>query len=831
LVVNGAGNQVEWNAVALDQSGAVSGTLPVGNGGTGINSYAQGEMLFANTTTSLDKVTANTTTTKKFLSQTGNGTAGLAPTWAQPAASDITGLAPSATTDTTDASNITSGTLGTSRLSGSYTGVTGVGTLTAGTWNATAIGAVYGGTGLTSYAVGDLLYADTTTSLAKLADVAVGNALISGGVSAAPSWGKIGLATHVSGTLPIANGGTGSTSTTFVSLTTNVTGTLPVGNGGTGAATFTANNVLLGNGTSAFQVVAPGTNGNVLQSNGTTWVSAAAPSTMVYPGAGIANSTGTSWGTSYSTSGSGTVVALTDSPIFTGNVTGPNFCDATGSYNVNLGSGGTAGRGVVAGYSGGSYGGIGYNVTHTATGGVYTAPSSDTSSYLRFASAGFTFLGAAAGAAGRTLSYTSLATLNSSGNFAATGTVAGTNITSAGNVTGNAATATTATNQSGGTVSATTGAFTSTLTSTSGFTNVDNALRIFAPGGGSYATGASTVTGAIKIRIPTAALGSNTMMSFKVKVYQYSTGFSNEFQIGGYNYSDGAKTWYNVSATALSQSQGALNVRFGFDGTSQCIYIGELASTWSYPQVVVTDFIGGYSGYTAAIWASGWSVGFETSAFAGVTQTVATGFTLNSVNCPIAYNSGTTYGGIAQTVDKGGYYGYLMGTTTSHLQIMADGSGNGGFYRQASGWPLYYLVANGGIGIMTSTTSSSYAMYVAGSIYATANVVAYSDRRAKKDIVTIDNALEKTNKLRGVYYKKIEEDIKDEAHHDKRQMGVIAQEVLEIAPEVVTYDKENDKYGVAYANMAGLFIEAIKELTDKVATLEAKLEQLTKDKS
>jgi hypothetical protein len=126
----------------------------------------------------------------------------------------VSGLAASATTDTTDASNITTGTLGTSRLSGSYTGITGVGTLTAGTWNATAIGPVYGGTGFTSYAVGDLVYADTTTSLAKLADVAVGNALISGGVGAAPSYGKIGLATHVSGTLPVANGGTGVTSST-----------------------------------------------------------------------------------------------------------------------------------------------------------------------------------------------------------------------------------------------------------------------------------------------------------------------------------------------------------------------------------------------------------------------------------------------------------------------------------------------------------------------------------------------------------------------------------------------------------------------------------------
>jgi hypothetical protein len=74
--------------------------------------------------------------------------------------------------------------------------------------------ATAGGTGLTSFAVGDLIYADTTTTLAKLPDVATGNALISGGVSTAPSWGKIGLTTHVSGTLPTTNGGTNLTSFT-----------------------------------------------------------------------------------------------------------------------------------------------------------------------------------------------------------------------------------------------------------------------------------------------------------------------------------------------------------------------------------------------------------------------------------------------------------------------------------------------------------------------------------------------------------------------------------------------------------------------------------------
>jgi len=83
--------------------------------------------------------------------------------------------------------------------------------------------ATAGGTGQTSYAVGDLLYANTTTTLAKLADVATGNALISGGIGVAPSWGKIGLTTHVSGVLPVANGGTNASTASITSFN-NITG-------------------------------------------------------------------------------------------------------------------------------------------------------------------------------------------------------------------------------------------------------------------------------------------------------------------------------------------------------------------------------------------------------------------------------------------------------------------------------------------------------------------------------------------------------------------------------------------------------------------------------
>ncbi len=119
------------------------------------------------------------------------------------------------------AGNVAGGTYNTATISGgslSATAVNGLsvsgGTVSSGLWQGTAIAAQYGGTGQSSYTTGDLLYASGTTALSKLAGVATGNALISGGVGAAPSWGKIGLATHVNGTLPVANGGTG-TSTAF----------------------------------------------------------------------------------------------------------------------------------------------------------------------------------------------------------------------------------------------------------------------------------------------------------------------------------------------------------------------------------------------------------------------------------------------------------------------------------------------------------------------------------------------------------------------------------------------------------------------------------------
>lgn len=98
---------------------------------------------------------------------------------------------------------------------------------------------------------------------------------------------------------------------TNIPLTTAVTGTLAVGNGGTGASSLSANGVLLGNGTSALQTVAPGSTGNVLTSNGTTWISTSVAGTGDVVGAAssvsgaIATYQGTTGKSIHSPSGTG----------------------------------------------------------------------------------------------------------------------------------------------------------------------------------------------------------------------------------------------------------------------------------------------------------------------------------------------------------------------------------------------------------------------------------------------------------------------------------------------------------------------------------------------
>lgn len=112
--------------------------------------------------------------------------------------------------------------------------ITTLGTVTTGTWNATAIGVTYGGTGLASYTIGDLLYASGATTIAKLADVAVGRVLTSGGVGVAPAYSAtptLGVAGTTLGTLSLTGNTSGTALITPQAAAGTPTLTLPNASG------------------------------------------------------------------------------------------------------------------------------------------------------------------------------------------------------------------------------------------------------------------------------------------------------------------------------------------------------------------------------------------------------------------------------------------------------------------------------------------------------------------------------------------------------------------------------------------------------------------------
>jgi hypothetical protein len=189
-----------------------------------------------------------------------------------------------------------------------------------------------------------------------------------------------------------------------------------------------------------------------------------------------------------------------------------------------------------------------------------------------------------------------------------------------------------------------------------------------------------------------------------------------------------------------------------------------------------------------------------------VTGNIETTETANGVK--IGFNVGDSF--TLNGADTA-HYGLSCGSSTSVPLVL---SGYYGVAIATNGLErVRILQSNGYVGILQ--TVPSYALDVTGTIRATGNVIAFSDARAKENIKTIDSALEKVNKLRGVEFNKIGE--------EKTCIGVIAQEVEEVLPEVVETD-DNGMKAVAYGNMVGLLIEAMKEQQKQIDELKAKLE-------
>lgn len=138
-------------------------------------------------------------------------------------------------------------------------------------------------------------------------------------------------------------------------------------------------------------------------------------------------------------------------------------------------------------------------------------------------------------------------------------------------------------------------------------------------------------------------------------------------------------------------------------------------------------------------------------------------------------------------------------------------------YDQSASSELFTILSSGNVGIGDS--SPSYKLDVSGTIRATGDIIAYSDARVKENVETVSNALDKVTAMRGVSYNKIGE--------EKRSVGVIAQELLEIVPEAVHQDKDG-MYSVAYGNLVGVLIEAMKEQQSQINELKAQINGITK---
>jgi hypothetical protein len=167
----------------------------------------------------------------------------------------------------------------------------------------------------------------------------------------------------------------------------------------------------------------------------------------------------------------------------------------------------------------------------------------------------------------------------------------------------------------------------------------------------------------------------------------------------------------------------------------------------------------------------------------------------------------TTNGFIRMTVDSGiSYIQSSSNTSGTHNKLYFTG------YAGSSN-TMVLDIPNRRVGI-GGQTAPTVALDVTGDIKASGNITAYSDERFKTNIHPIVNALEKVGQMRGVTYETKEE--------GRRRIGVIAQEIEKIIPEVVLTDDTEDHYkSVDYGNIVAVLIEAVKELKAKVDELSS----------
>jgi len=195
-------------------------------------------------------------------------------------------------------------------------------------------------------------------------------------------------------------------------------------------------------------------------------------------------------------------------------------------------------------------------------------------------------------------------------------------------------------------------------------------------------------------------------------------------------------------------------------------------------------------------------------------------------NIGIGVTSPETYGLSGKHVEQfgGSTYSFFHNNTTTVKSFYAiNESGLTAALFTFSSHPLTLGTANtermrltsGGNILMGTSSDNGERLYISGNVRATGTITANSDLTLKKNLLKIENALEKVEQINGYTYEFKSDD-------SKRHAGVIAQEIQTVLPEIV--NKGNDGIlGVEYGNISALLIEAIKEQNIKIKNLETLL--------
>jgi len=261
------------------------------------------------------------------------------------------------------------------------------------------------------------------------------------------------------------------------------------------------------------------------------------------------------------------------------------------------------------------------------------------------------------------------------------------------------------------------------------------------------------------------------------------------------------------STGALDINAGTVNIKDEASSETMASFVSDGAVTLNHDNTARLATTSAGIDVTGTLAVSG------TSAFTGKI-TSDNGIDIDNINIDgttIALSSGDltldVAGDIKLDSDDGNIF--LMDDGTVFGQL-ANSSANFIIKSNSNNADLIFKGVDGGseVTALTLDMSAAGAATFNSSVTAGGDVTAFSDMRIKHDIETIEGALAKVSDMRGVYFKR---------NDGEPGTGVIAQEIENILPEVV---KDGEYKSVAYGNMVGILIEAIKELKAEVEKLK-----------